>query len=470
MCRSPDIAASRPRLIDRETSVTDARVARDRTLTRRGADPIFAEIRYEDDSGPQSYFVTQNEISIGRGGQDLSVDLPLYTNDEVSREHLRLRRDPATGRFTVSDNSRNGTWLNGRKLARGTEEPLPDRARIQVADVITLSFEVKKCMSSSYTCLAFACASVARRGGAMAERSWHRSGNIRLRASNEDRYWIDDENGVFLVVDGVGGHAAGETAAETAVEAIREELRRGERCEGGAEERVRRAIAAANNRIFAMAQDSDELRGMACVLTLALVDAERDGDRPRGRFAALPDLERRDPQADLGSFAGRRRGRCRRVDRRTGHAAPAAQRGFPRCGHAAARGGRRWLHRDPPLPFQAGGGVSAVQRRAERRAALGCHPGRSWSATRATPAQVARELVEAANEAGGKDNITALFVAGSEFRRDAGGKRARGTPPRACARPLAAARGPAAMLPGASLSCSMACCWECCYAAALASR
>jgi len=131
-------------LIDRETSITSARVARDRTLTRRGADQVFAEICYEDDSGPQSYFVTQNEITIGRGGEDLSVDLPLYTNDEVSREHLRLRRDPATGRFTVADQSRNGTWLNGRKLPRGVEEPLPDRARIQVADVIALSFEVKR--------------------------------------------------------------------------------------------------------------------------------------------------------------------------------------------------------------------------------------------------------------------------------------------------------------------------------------
>ena len=131
-------------LIDRETSITSARVARDRTATRRGVDKIYAEIRYEDDSGPQSYFVTQNEITIGRGGEDLSVDLPLYTNDEVSREHLRLRRDAATGSFTVADNSRNGTWLNGRKLRRGVEEPLPDRARIQVAEVITLSFEVKK--------------------------------------------------------------------------------------------------------------------------------------------------------------------------------------------------------------------------------------------------------------------------------------------------------------------------------------
>lgn len=131
-------------LIDRESSITSARVARDRTMTRRGLDQVFAEIRYEDDSGPQSYFITQNEVTVGRGGEDLSVDLPLYTNDEVSREHLRLRRDPATGAFTVADNSRNGTWLNGRKLVRGVEAPLPDHARIQVAEVITLTFEVKK--------------------------------------------------------------------------------------------------------------------------------------------------------------------------------------------------------------------------------------------------------------------------------------------------------------------------------------
>ncbi len=34
----------------------------------------------------------------------------------------------------------------------------------------------------------------------------------------------DDELGIFLVVDGLGGHAAGEKAAETAVDAIREEM------------------------------------------------------------------------------------------------------------------------------------------------------------------------------------------------------------------------------------------------------
>ena len=107
-------------------------------------DSVYAEIHYADDSGPQTYFVTQNEISVGRGGEGLWVDLPLYANDQVSREHLRLRRDPATGAFAITDQSRNGTWLNGRKLPNGAETALPERAEIRVAEVITLSFEARR--------------------------------------------------------------------------------------------------------------------------------------------------------------------------------------------------------------------------------------------------------------------------------------------------------------------------------------
>ena len=140
----PGYRGAKTTLIDREPSVTAARVARDREQTRRNADKVFAEIRYKDDSGPQTFFVTQNEVSIGRGGDDLGVDLPLYTNDEVSREHLRLRRDPATGAFAIVDKSRNGTWLNGKRLAREVEQKLPDRAEIGVAEVLKLTFEVRK--------------------------------------------------------------------------------------------------------------------------------------------------------------------------------------------------------------------------------------------------------------------------------------------------------------------------------------
>ncbi|HKE25709.1 MAG TPA: FHA domain-containing protein [Bryobacteraceae bacterium] len=131
-------------LIDREPSVTSARVASDRAATRRLPDRVFAEIRYQDDSGPQTFTVTQNEISIGRGGEDLWVDLPLYASEEVSREHFRLRRDPASGAFTITDKSRNGTWVNGRRLERGVEQPLPDRAEIGVADVLKLAFEARR--------------------------------------------------------------------------------------------------------------------------------------------------------------------------------------------------------------------------------------------------------------------------------------------------------------------------------------
>ena len=105
---------------------------------------VYAEIRYEDDSGPQLYLVSQNEVRVGRGGDDLPMDLALYTNDEVSREHFSLRRDPAAGRFHILDKSVNGTWLDGRRLKKGVEELVPGRALIGVAEVLALAFELRK--------------------------------------------------------------------------------------------------------------------------------------------------------------------------------------------------------------------------------------------------------------------------------------------------------------------------------------
>jgi hypothetical protein len=114
-----------------------------RPETRQAGDRVFAEIRYEDDSGPQLFLMTQDEISVGRGGDGAQVSLALYTNDEVSREHLRVRRDAAAKRFLIVDKSMNGTWLNGKRLGRGVEETLPPKAQISVAEVITLQFEAR---------------------------------------------------------------------------------------------------------------------------------------------------------------------------------------------------------------------------------------------------------------------------------------------------------------------------------------
>ena len=75
----------------------------------------------------------------------------------------------------------------------------------------------------------------------------------RRRTNNEDRLYVDAERSIFAVIDGVGGQAAGEHAAETAVEVIRERLGRQT---GTPEERLREAIALANNEIYTLAHSN----------------------------------------------------------------------------------------------------------------------------------------------------------------------------------------------------------------------
>jgi serine/threonine protein phosphatase PrpC len=90
----------------------------------------------------------------------------------------------------------------------------------------------------------------------------------RARTNNEDLPLVDVEHGVYGVIDGVGGQAAGEIAARVAFDVIRQRLARPL---GTPAERVREAIAIANNEIFRRADEVPELHGMACVVTLAIV-------------------------------------------------------------------------------------------------------------------------------------------------------------------------------------------------------
>ena len=140
----PGFRGTKTTLMEREPSVSGHRITSQRQEARRAAEPVYAEIRYEDDSGPQLFLMTQNQVRIGRGGDTQPMDLALYTNDEVSREHLMLRRDPATGVFFVVDVSTNGTWVDGKRLRKGVEESLPNRAQISVGNVLMLAFEVRK--------------------------------------------------------------------------------------------------------------------------------------------------------------------------------------------------------------------------------------------------------------------------------------------------------------------------------------
>jgi hypothetical protein len=111
-----------------------------------------AVLEYEDRGGRRTYHMTKNEIVVGRGGRDYWTDLKLETAPDISREHFRLRRDPNTGKFFLKDLSRLGTTINGEKVAssveivngekrdRNLEAPVPEQARIGLADVLFLDF------------------------------------------------------------------------------------------------------------------------------------------------------------------------------------------------------------------------------------------------------------------------------------------------------------------------------------------
>ncbi len=237
-----------------------------------------------------------------------------------------------------------------------------------------------------------------------------------LRASNEDRFWIDDENGFFLVVDGVGGHAAGEIAAETAVEVIRQELQGADGdASGSAEQRVRRAIAAANNQIYAIARDSDDLHGMACVLTLAVMDSSElvighVGDSRlyliwNGSIRKLTSdhspVGQGEDAGELTEEEAMLHPRRHEVFRDVGtHPHDAEDDGFIEI---------RRCHFKPEAAFLlCSDGLSDALPSSGIRDIIERYQGDAG--------EIARALVEAANEAGGQDNITALLVAGSEFR------------------------------------------------------
>ena len=90
-----------------------------------------------------------------------------------------------------------------------------------------------------------------------------------VREENQDRFFVDRARGVFAVIDGIGGQAAGSKAADIALAMLRLRL---ERETGPVDERLREAITVANNEIHRVAATRPDWAGMACVLTAAVLD------------------------------------------------------------------------------------------------------------------------------------------------------------------------------------------------------
>jgi serine/threonine protein phosphatase PrpC len=233
----------------------------------------------------------------------------------------------------------------------------------------------------------------------------------RVRHNNEDAWYIDAERGIFLVVDGIGGEAAGEKAAAIAVDRIRARL---ERQTGTVEQRVREAITVANNEILRAARGNPQWQGMACVLTLAVMDdgsaiVAHVGDSRlyeirRGAIRKITKdhspVGTREDAGELSELEAMRHPRRNEVFRDVGseeHSPDDADFIDIVC-----------------VPFEADAAL------------LLCTDGLSDQVTSeyirllvernaGDPAAAARQLIEAANTAAGKDNVTVVLVEGPKF-------------------------------------------------------
>jgi PPM family protein phosphatase len=108
----------------------------------------------------------------------------------------------------------------------------------------------------------------------------------RKRKGNEDALFLNPEQRLYVVADGMGGHAAGEVASRVAVDAINEFVT----LTGGDEEitwpfglddsisyegnRLKTAIRHANRRVLEATRESAEYEGMATTVAAVLVDGD----------------------------------------------------------------------------------------------------------------------------------------------------------------------------------------------------
>ncbi len=95
----------------------------------------------------------------------------------------------------------------------------------------------------------------------------------RVRSSNEDALWTGDS--VFAVADGMGGHAAGEVASATALMPVRTLDGRVFANAREAREALANAVLDANQAVVDKAVADPSMRGMGTTLTAAMFEGRR---------------------------------------------------------------------------------------------------------------------------------------------------------------------------------------------------
>jgi serine/threonine protein phosphatase PrpC len=231
------------------------------------------------------------------------------------------------------------------------------------------------------------------------------------REVNEDRFFVDAARGIFAVIDGVGGQAAGGRAADVALSIVRDRLARNT---GRVEDRIREAILAANNEINRLASTRAEWQGMACVLTIAVVNngtltIGHVGDTRlyKLRDSAIEKITRdhspvgeREDAGELTELQAMRHPRRNEVYRDVGSERhDPADADFIDLETIA-------FEPDAALLLCTDGLTDLVDSASIARLVV---------ARAGDPETVVASLIDAANMAGGKDNVTVVYVEGEHF-------------------------------------------------------
>lgn len=96
----------------------------------------------------------------------------------------------------------------------------------------------------------------------------------RKRSSNEDAFGYSIEHGIYLVCDGMGGAAGGEIASSIAVEEVLRMVSE-RQPESPLPKIAEDAVEVANREIFSRAQRNPSLNGMGTTLVALLVEETR---------------------------------------------------------------------------------------------------------------------------------------------------------------------------------------------------
>ncbi len=219
----------------------------------------------------------------------------------------------------------------------------------------------------------------------------------RRRRRNEDAFVCEPP--LFAVADGMGGAQAGEVASRLAAESLRER----ERGELSALEQTVELIREANRRVYAYSSENASARGMGTTMTVALVDGNKVaiGHVGDSRAYLLRDEQLTQLTQDHSLVAELVR---------SGRLSPEDAESHPRRSVIT-----RALGTDSEVEID----VFSLQAQ-DRDLYLLCSDGltsmvadaeieRILTSARADLDDAAKKLIQAANHAGGEDNITVVL-------------------------------------------------------------